>query len=106
MRFTGKVAIITGGGSGIGLATAKLFRREGASVVILEHQEAKARSAVEQLHSLGPGEMLGLQCDVSSETNVVASVEATQQRFGRFDIVVNSAGVMIFKPLEELTIDD
>ena len=106
MRFAGKVAIITGGGSGIGLATAKLFHRQGASVVILEYEESKARTAVEQLKSPGPAEILGLQCDVSSESNVVASIDATQKQFGHFDIVVNCAGVMIFKPLEQQTAGD
>jgi NAD(P)-dependent dehydrogenase (short-subunit alcohol dehydrogenase family) len=106
MRFTDKVAIVTGGGSGIGLATAGLFYREGARVVIAERDEGKAQAAIEQLDAADPTKTLGLGCDVASEPHVISAVEATIGQFGRLDIVVNCAGVMIFKPLEEQTLED
>lgn len=106
MRFTGKVAIVTGGGSGIGLATAKLFASEGARIVVVERQEEKARAAVEQIKSVSALDSLAVACDVSREADVIACVDATLQKFGRFDLIVNSAGVMIFKPLEEQTLED
>lgn len=106
MRFADKVAIVTGGGSGIGLATAKLFHREGARVVIAERNESKALAAAEQLNAANAPAPLGLGCDVSSEPHVIAVIDATLGQFGRLDIVVNCAGVMIFKPLEEQTLED
>ena len=99
-RFDGKVAIVTGAAEGIGLATAKLFAGEGAKVVIADLQEDKAKAAAEGLGGLG------VACDVSNEDQVKACVDATLEKFGRWDIVVNNAGLMIFKTLEDHTIDD
>ena len=99
-RFDGKVAIVTGAAEGIGLATAKLFAGEGAKVVIADLQEDKAKAAAEGLGGLG------VACDVSNEDQVKACVDATLEKFGRWDVVVNNAGLMIFKTLEDHTIDD
>lgn len=100
MRFTDRVAIVTGAASGIGLATAKLFADEGAKVVIADLNADKAKAAAEGFGGLG------VACDVSKEEDVKACVGATFERFGRWDIVVNNAGLMVFKPLEEHTVDD
>jgi meso-butanediol dehydrogenase / (S,S)-butanediol dehydrogenase / diacetyl reductase len=102
MRFDGKVAIITGAASGIGLATARRLAAEGAKVVIADLRGDNAASAAA---SIGTN-ALGMTCDVSDESQVEAVVAATRQHFGGFDIVVNNAGLMIFKPLEEQTADD
>lgn len=91
MRLQGKVAIITGAGAGIGKATAALFAREGASVVIAEHDRASGQAAEAAIHD-ARGKALFHQTDVSDETSVQAMVAATLDRFGRIDILYNNVG--------------
>lgn len=99
----GKVVIVTGGASGIGLATAARFAREGSRVVIADLVEDKARTAAAGLQG---GEAMGVRCDVSNEAQVEAAVQAALDRWGRLDVVVNNAGLMIFRPLVEITAAD
>jgi NAD(P)-dependent dehydrogenase (short-subunit alcohol dehydrogenase family) len=101
MRFTDKVVIVTGAASGIGLATAKRLGSEGARVVIADLNEEKAQAAAATVKAAGASDALASACDVSQEEQVKATVQNTLQKFGRLDVVVNNAGLMIFKPLEE-----
>lgn len=101
MRFIDKVAIVTGAASGIGLATAKRLASEGAKVVIADLSEEKARAAAQSVRESGAAGVLVSACDVSQEVQVKASVQSTLQTFGRLDVVVNNAGLMIFKRLED-----
>ncbi|TDR94623.1 SDR family NAD(P)-dependent oxidoreductase [Enterovirga rhinocerotis] len=89
MELEGRIALITGAGSGLGLATARAFAREGAKVVINDLREETAREAAA---TLGPdhGAVGG---DVSKEADVEAMVRSVIDRFGRIDILVNNAGV-------------
>jgi NAD(P)-dependent dehydrogenase (short-subunit alcohol dehydrogenase family) len=100
-RFSGKVVIVTGAASGIGLATAKRFSGEGANVVIADLHAEKSQEAAASVPNA-----LGLACDVSKEDQVKDCVEETLKQLGRLDIVVNNAGLMVFKPLAEHTADD
>jgi len=88
-RLDGKVALITGAGSGFGLGIAETFAREGAKVVLVDINEAAARTAAERI---GPS-ALGLAADVSRAADVNAAVEQTISAFGKLDIVVNNAGI-------------
>ena len=106
MRFAGKVAIVTGAASGIGLATAMRFASEGARIVVADLDRQKGLDAAEQARRAGAPDALATVCDVSNEANVISTVAETFERFGRLDIVVNNAGLMIFKPIVELTGDD
>jgi NAD(P)-dependent dehydrogenase (short-subunit alcohol dehydrogenase family) len=106
MRFTGKVAIVTGGGSGIGLATAKRLGSEGARVVIADLDEQAGRAAAKVVTGAGAPEVLASRCDVSNEEQVKVTVQDTLEKFARLDILINNAGLMIFKRLEEHEEDD
>ncbi len=82
------VAVITGGGSGIGAATAKAFAKQGAEVAILDRDEAAAKAVAKQIG----GAALALACDVTDEQSVRAAFDAVAARFGGVDIVVSNAG--------------
>ncbi len=90
--FEGHVALVTGAGSGLGLATAKAFAESGASVVLADWNEESARSAAEGLTSQGY-KAISIRCDVSDDSQVEAMVEQTDARFGRLDAAYNNAGV-------------
>ncbi len=89
MRLAGKVAIISGAASGMGAATAGMFIKEGAKVVIADRLEHEGRKMAE---SLGPAAHFE-QLDVTVEEDWAAAVAATQKQFGKLDILVNNAGV-------------
>jgi NAD(P)-dependent dehydrogenase (short-subunit alcohol dehydrogenase family) len=94
-NYAGKVAFVTGAGSGIGRATALAFAREGASVVIADISEQGNRETVrmiEEEEELG-GRALGVKCDVSKVENVRSALDKTIETFGRLDIAFNNAGI-------------
>jgi NAD(P)-dependent dehydrogenase (short-subunit alcohol dehydrogenase family) len=105
-RFQDKVVIITGGAGGIGLATAKRLASEGARIVIADLNQANLDAAVPQVQQAGAPEVLPCVCNVAVEDQVVATVQATLAKFGRLDVIINNAGLMQFKALEQLTGDD
>ena len=106
MRFDDRVAIVTGAASGIGLATARLLARRGARVVVADLDTEKAQRAVEESAADGAAGMWASQCDVSKAEDVEACVRGALDRFGRLDIVINNAGLMCFKPIQELKAED
>jgi 3(or 17)beta-hydroxysteroid dehydrogenase len=101
-RVQDKVALVTGGASGIGFAAAKLFLDEGATVVVADRDEAAAKTAVA---ALGQGASLH-RLDVTREDEWAAVTDAVARDFGRIDILVNSAGVVLFKDIEATTLDE
>ncbi|WP_375416699.1 SDR family NAD(P)-dependent oxidoreductase [uncultured Hymenobacter sp.] len=103
MRFQDKVALITGGSGGIGLATAKRLASEGARLVLVARNEEKLKHAAEEVTAVGAPDVLTISCDIGDEAQVEAAVRQVLDKFGRLDVVVNNAGLMEFKPLEELT---
>lgn len=102
MLFDGRVIIVTGGAGGIGKATAKAFSREGGHVVIADLNGDGAQSTAKEIKDNGGPEPLASQCDVSDEKSVERTVDAAIDKFGRLDVVVNNAGLMVFKPITEL----
>ena len=88
MRLEGKVVLITGGGSGIGLATAKLFRHEGAEIAIAGRRADVLQNAAREV-----GGALACACDVSDESAVRDLVARVVERYGRIDVLVHSAGI-------------
>jgi meso-butanediol dehydrogenase/(S,S)-butanediol dehydrogenase/diacetyl reductase len=103
MRFSNKVVLVTGAASGIGLGAALRFSAEGASVVLVDRDAAALPAASAKLREQGGGETMEVVCDVGVEQDVSAAVEQVLARFERLDVVVNNAGLMIFKPIEQLT---
>lgn len=91
-RLDNKIAIITGGNSGIGRAAAELFCREGAKVVISSRRAEANQETVEAITALG-GEIMAVQADVSIMEDCRKVVEETIKRYGRIDILVNNAGI-------------
>jgi len=105
-RFEGKVALVTGAAGGIGLATATRLASEDARLVLLDLDARALVAAREAVLKAGAPDALDVVCDVSNEAQVAACVQQALGRFGRLDVVVNNAGLMSFKPLEQFTGDD
>jgi D-threitol dehydrogenase (NAD+) len=99
--LAGKVAVVTGGASGIGEAIVDAYAAKGATVVVLD----KAVDAAQRM--VGEGNAAAaVGCDVTSEQSVVDAVSAVSKQFGRIDVLVNSAGIAMTGAAEELTLDD
>ena len=94
----GTVAVITGAGSGIGKASARVFVREGARVVAADISGAENDTAAELGDAAVP-----VHCDVGKEEDVSAMIATAVERFGKVDAVLNVAGVAVFAPLHETT---
>src|SRR3954452_14957693 len=89
-RLKNKVAVITGGGAGIGRATCELFAEEGATVVVAERDEATGREVEQGIIGRG-GRALFVRTDVADEASIQAMVTASDKAFGRIDILVINA---------------
>lgn len=98
-RLAGKVALITGGTSGIGLATAELFAAEGARVIVVGRGQAKLDAAVEKI---GPA-ATGIAADISSLDSLETLFASVKERFGALDVLFVNAGLGSFVPLEKVT---
>src|SRR5580693_5623394 len=92
ISFENKVALVTGAGSGLGLATARAFAESGASVVLADWNETAVHSAAEELTARGL-KCLAIRCDVADDAEVEAMVQQTVATFGRLDAAYNNAGV-------------
>jgi len=104
-RLTGRVAIVTGGGHGIGKAYAMGLAMEGARVVIAEIDELAARAVANELNALGH-EALGVRTDVSDKASTTAMAAAAVERFGRIDILVNNAAIFSTVPMSRSPFDE
>jgi NAD(P)-dependent dehydrogenase (short-subunit alcohol dehydrogenase family) len=91
-RLENKVAIVTGGNSGIGRATAGLFCREGAKVVIAGRREAENKKTVDEINAAG-GQISAVRADVSKKEDCRRIVEEAIKKYGRIDVLVNNAGI-------------
>ncbi|ANU27020.1 SDR family NAD(P)-dependent oxidoreductase [Planococcus versutus] len=105
MNLAGKVAIVTGGVSGIGLATAKAFLLKGAKVIIADFNEEGGQQVEQQLKQ-DNGDVTFVKVDVASEASVEKLVATTVKQYGRVDIMVNNAGVGVLGVTHELTYED
>lgn len=104
-RLQGKVAIVTGGNGGIGKGMALGLAGAGADMVIAARNQTKTAQTIKEIETLGR-KALGLQVEVQKEADVAHMIAATIKQFGRIDILINNAGMVIRKPLEELSLEE
>jgi NAD(P)-dependent dehydrogenase (short-subunit alcohol dehydrogenase family) len=104
MDLNGKVAVITGGASGIGLETARRLSDRGCRLVLADIEEGALERAVAELGTVT--EVRGVQCDAADKASVDALAETTRAAFGRADIVFANAGVAVAGPIVEMTHQD
>jgi NADP-dependent 3-hydroxy acid dehydrogenase YdfG len=104
-NLNGRVAIVTGAGKGIGRAICLALVREGASVVAAARTFADLQQVAELCRAEG-GKVLPIQMDVTSETEVEGLVARTLEEYGQIDLLVNNAGIGVFKPVVEMPVAD
>ncbi len=100
--LAGKVALVTGGSEGIGLAVASHLAAAGADVVLTSRSADRARAAASNVG----GRVVGMACDVRDYQACEALMSAVGERFGRLDVLINNAGLGIFKPIQEMSVDE
>ncbi len=105
MRFTDKICIVTGGGSGIGRAACQRFAAEGGKVTVADLNEAHGNETVDLIMKAG-GEAIFAKTNVGESAEVRAAIDATVAKWGRIDVIVNDAAMMTFSPLLDLPEDD
>ena len=106
MRLKGKVALVTGGASGIGYAIAERFAIEGANVAIADVDGESAEEAAERLQETGQANISGIAMDVTKEDQVESGVRDVLQRYGKLDVLCSNAGVQHIAGVHELTYSD
>jgi NAD(P)-dependent dehydrogenase (short-subunit alcohol dehydrogenase family) len=109
MKLDKRSAIITGAAGGIGIAIARRLLADGASVLLADLHQDRLDAVAAQLaleSKADPKRIATIVCDVAREDQVAAAADAAIAHFGHWDIVVNNAGLMIFKPIEEQTVED
>ncbi|WP_144468005.1 SDR family NAD(P)-dependent oxidoreductase [Bacillus pumilus] len=103
MNLAGKVVLITGGASGIGLAAVKLFLEHGAIVAVADINEKSGKQLVESL----PHEHLAFfKTDITNESDCQKTVQSVLNQFGTIDVLINNAGIEIVSPVHEMTLED
>lgn len=105
MFLQNRIAAITGGGSGIGKAVAELFAQEGASVAVLDISLEHAQKVVQGILSAGR-RAIALRVDITDRDDVKAALSAVYDELGSLDILVNCAGILHTKQIEDITVDD
>ena len=104
-QVAGKVAIVTGGASGIGEACAETLAREGAAVLLTDIDDALGKDVVQRITKAG-GKAAWLKHDVRDEAGWPGVISEAEKRFGRLDIMVANAGIGIMAPIAEMTLAD
>jgi len=105
MKLKDRVAIVTGASKGIGKGIATIFSREGASVVLTDWDEEAGKKTAEEIRRSG-GDAFFLRCDVSDEEQVKAMILATIAKYGRINVLVNNAGVGVYKTVLDATSEE
>ena len=103
MELLGKVALVTGGGRGIGKETALLLASHGAKVAVCARNEAECMAVAEQIKNFYGVDAIGVTCDVSNHEQVKETVSIVTEKLGPIDILINNAGTMLLAPFTETT---
>ena len=104
-RVKGKVAIVTGGGGGMGRAEAMLLAKEGAKIVVTDLDEAAVKKVAGEINSQG-GKAVSIKHDVASEADWSLVLQKTLEEFGKLDVLVNNAGVILYKKIEDISLSE
>jgi meso-butanediol dehydrogenase/(S,S)-butanediol dehydrogenase/diacetyl reductase len=104
-RLEGKVAIVTGGGRGIGESIARRFARDGAKVVLAQRTEEEGQRVATAIADEG-GEAISLSTDVTNEDSVAAMVDKTLSTYGRLDILCNNAGIGVIEDITDVSMEN
>lgn len=108
-RLAGKVAIVTGAGSGIGRAIAIAFALEGAKVALLGRRKEKLEEAIAEMSgdaAVGPGEAIPVVCDITKSADTKNAVALVEESLGRLDVLVNNAGALSVSTIESISEED
>jgi NAD(P)-dependent dehydrogenase (short-subunit alcohol dehydrogenase family) len=103
-KLDGKVAVITGGGTGIGKAIGKAFAEEGCDLVLAARNAERLNESASEIEALGV-KTVAVPTDVANESDVIALFQKAMVEFGRVDLLVNNAGVIAGDPIEELSLE-
>lgn len=105
MNFKDQVVIVTGAAKGIGKGIAKVFSDKGAKVAVVDWDAPNGEATAQELRAQGQ-ESIFIQCDVSKEDQVIAMINTVINTYGRIDVLVNNAGIGVYKPVLEATSED
>jgi NAD(P)-dependent dehydrogenase (short-subunit alcohol dehydrogenase family) len=105
MRFTDKVCLITGAGSGIGRAAAQRFAAEDGKVVVIDRDEKGGQETADLINH-NKGTAIFSKCDVGSEDEIKAAIQVALDKWGKIDVVVNNAAMMTFKKIVDLSTEE
>jgi len=105
MRLKGKVAVVTGSGSGIGKGICELFAKEGAKVVVSSRREINGKPVADYINK-NFGDAIFIKCDISKEDDINSLFKAAMEKYGTVDILINNAGVNFVKDFTSITVED
>lgn len=105
LKMAGTVAIVTGASSGIGAATARRLAKEGASVALLARRKDRLEALATEIKGSG-GTALAVPSDITDQAQAEAAVRTIVDRFGRLDILINNAGLMLIGPIVGADVDE
>lgn len=106
MKLENRTVLITGAARGIGETIATRFVQEGAKVAIADIRLEDAQSTAKKLNDMGPGQAMGIEMDVTSETQVNQGVEQVIKQWGSVDVLISNAGIQIVHPIEDFPFED